>query len=99
MKLGAMIKESYLGWVGGPLSYQQGSFKRNLQKERFDHTHKFHELQFMSLIQKAGVQSTVFKNQIYNITILNYIYVHLSSARLSFKEKQTLQSKSGDNIK
>jgi hypothetical protein len=45
-------KEAYLGWVGGPLPYQQGSFKRNLQNERFDHTHKFHELQFISLLQK-----------------------------------------------
>jgi hypothetical protein len=47
-------KEAYLGWVGGPLLYQQGSFKRNLQKEKFGHTHRFHELQFISLLQKQG---------------------------------------------
>ena len=76
-------KDAYLGWVDGPLSHQQGSFKRNLQKERFDHTHKFHELQFISLLQKTCVQSTVFKNQIYIITILNYVFVYLSSTRPS----------------
>jgi hypothetical protein len=78
----------------GPCRTNKEAFKRNLQKRRFDHTHRIHELQFISLLQKTGVQSTVFKNQSYNITMLNYISVYLSSTRLSLLKRNNRYNQS-----
>jgi hypothetical protein len=84
----------------GPFRTNKEDLKRNLHKRRFEHTHRIHELQLYHYFRKIEVQSTIFKNQSYNITMLNSISVYIYHLQGSlFKEKQSLQPKSGDNIK